>query len=202
MSISAVATWFMAVAHLAPYRRTRICQQLATCSMDSGNGNGNGNLRVAAGGRFGFLVLAIALALALALAGNEKLANMPRSALRSRHAYVAHNWRLCHKRRNATCNLQLMLLMRCWYARLLHFLLIFVAFPLDFLLVFLFGFLAVCLAFHSGCVACSRMRPLLAHSLNPWHWQQCIVFVAAETWLNLINICFLKTCPGYVKFSH
>lgn len=37
-----------------------------------------------------------------AIAGNEKLPNMPRSALH-RHAYVAHNWRLCHKRRNATC---------------------------------------------------------------------------------------------------
>jgi len=98
-----LATWFMAVAHLAPYRRTRICQQhtltpatsnlqLATCSSSSSSSDFGGAWTPAAGSSF-----------VLAIAGNEKLANMPRFALH-RHAYVAHNWRLCHKRRNATCN--------------------------------------------------------------------------------------------------
>lgn len=99
-----VATWFMAVAHLAPYRCTGISghQQPATNHLQQqlpqrffcvffGLFSGEQQGQPAAGSSF-----------VSAIAGNEKLPNMPRFALH-RHAYVAHNWRLCHKRRNATC---------------------------------------------------------------------------------------------------
>jgi len=75
----------MAVAHLAPYRRARICWQLAaaTCNNSSSNSHCDfvGGGSEAAGVAAAAAAAAAGSSFVLAIAGNEKLANMPRFAL-------------------------------------------------------------------------------------------------------------------------